>query len=91
MYENGLGVEKDALTAMKLLERSAKSGNRIAMHDLGHYYATGAVSSQSEIAKVVTWFQQAAERGVLDSQFNLGVLYQEGSGGTKNPVDAYVW
>jgi localization factor PodJL len=76
---------------MKLLERSAKGGNRIAMHDLGHYYATGAANAQPEISKAVTWFQQAAERGVLDSQFNLGVLYQEGSGVAKSQVDAYVW
>jgi len=91
LYENGIGVEKDMPGAMKLLERSAKGGNRIAMHDLGHYYATGAASSEPEIAKAVTWFQQAAERGVLDSQFNLGVLYQEGSGVVKNTVDSYVW
>lgn len=91
LYENGVGVEKDLAAAMKLLERSAKGGNRIAMHDLGHYYATGAATSQPEISKAVTWFQQAAERGVLDSQFNLGVLYQEGSGVTKSQVDAYVW
>jgi localization factor PodJL len=91
LYENGVGVEKDLSAAMKLLERSAKGGNRIAMHDLGHYYATGAATSQPEISKAVTWFQQAAERGVLDSQFNLGVLYQEGSGVPKSEIEAYVW
>ena len=91
LYENGIGVEKDLPGAMKLLERSAKGGNRIAMHDLGHYFATGAASSEPEIEKAVTWFQQAAERGVLDSQFNLGVLYQEGSGVAKSLVDSYVW
>ena len=91
LYENGIGVEKDLPAAKKLLERSAKGGNRIAMHDLGHYFATGVAIDQPDIAKAVTWFQQAADRGVLDSQFNLGVLYQEGSGVTKNPVDAYVW
>jgi len=91
LYENGIGVEKDPSTAMKLLERSAKGGNRIAMHDLGHYYATAVAADQPNIAKAVEWFQKAAERGVLDSQFNLGVLYQEGSGVTKSLVDAYVW
>ena len=91
LYENGTGVEKDLPTAMKLLERSAKGGNRIAMHDLGHYFATGAANDQPDINNAVTWFQRAAERGVLDSQFNLGVLYQEGSGVTKSAIDAYVW
>lgn len=91
LYENGIGIEKDLNTAMQLLERSANSGNRIAMHDLGHYYATGAAMTQPDIDKAVTWFQRAAERGVLDSQFNLGVLYQEGSGVAKSPVDSYVW
>jgi len=91
LYENGIGVEKNLPTAMKLLQRSAKGGNRIAMHDLGHYYATATATEEPNIDQAVQWFQKAAERGVLDSQFNLGVLYQEGSGVPKSEIDAYVW
>jgi localization factor PodJL len=91
LYESGVGVEKDLPTAMKLLDRSAKAGNRIAMHDLGHYFATGTALEKPDIAEAVNWFQQAANRGVLDSQFNLGVLYHEGSGVERNEVEAYIW
>lgn len=91
LYENGVGLEKDLATALNLLGMSARSGNRIAMHDLGHYHATGTAMAEPDIVGAVKWFQEAADRGVLDSQFNLGVLYQEGSGVNRSPVDAYIW
>jgi localization factor PodJL len=91
LYEVGIGVEADGQTAMSLLERSAQGGNRIAMHDLGHYFATGAAGITPNVEQAVKWFSQAADRGVMDSQFNLGVLYQGGSGVEKNNIDAYVW
>ncbi len=91
LYEAGIGVEVNGKTAKNLLMRSAKAGNRIAMHDLGHYFATGADGSAPDIEQAVKWFSQAAERGVLDSQFNLGVLYQGGSGVELSLSDAYFW
>lgn len=91
LYEAGIGVEVNGKTAKSLLMRSAKADNRIAMHDLGHYFATGADGSSPDIAQAVKWFSQAAERGVLDSQFNLGVLYQGGSGVDLSLSDAYFW
>ena len=41
LYESGTGVAKDPVTARELIQRSAAGGNRIAMHDLGNYYAYG--------------------------------------------------
>ena len=61
------------------------------MHDLGHYYATGADGSSPDLQQAVKWFSMAAERGVLDSQFNLAVLYQGGSGVQLSLKEAYVW
>ncbi len=91
LYEAGIGVKVNGKTAKGLLIRAAKADNRIAMHDLGHYYATGADGSSPDITQAVSWFSQAAERGVLDSQFNLGVLYQGGSGVPRSLKDAYFW
>lgn len=91
MYESGLGVKANLTEARKWIAKAADGGNRIAMHDLGHYLATGADGSPPDINKAVSWFQQAADRGVLDSQFNLGVLYHQGSGLPQSFLNAYVW
>ncbi len=91
LYEAGIGVKVNGKTAKGLLLRAAKADNRIAMHDLGHYYATGADGSAPDIKQAVSWFSKAANRGVLDSQFNLGVLYQGGSGVELSLTDAYFW
>ena len=91
LYEFGIGVTANPATAMDLMEKAASNGNRIAMHDLGHYHATGTGGAAPNITQAVAWFQKAAERGVLDSQFNLGVLFQGGAGIEKSPIDSYVW
>jgi len=91
LYEAGIGVKVNGKTTKDLLSRSANAGNRIAMHDLGHYYATGADGASPDLQQAVKWFSMAAERGVLDSQFNLAVLYQGGSGVPLSLEDAYVW
>ena len=91
LYEAGIGVQQNPKTAMELLALAAKGGNSVAMHDLGHYYAIGAQGREANINQAATWFHKAAERGIVDSQFNLGVLYMEGSGVKRDLVQSYVW
>lgn len=91
LYESGEGVEADPAVARQLTERAARAGNRIAMHDLALYYAEGRGDVEINIATAAQWFEKAAERGVVDSQFNLGVLFESGQGLPKNLADAYVW
>jgi localization factor PodJL len=37
------------------------------------------------------WFRKAADRGVADSQFNLGILYARGIGVEQNLAESYKW
>ena len=37
------------------------------------------------------WFRKAAEHGITDSQYNLGVLTARGLGTEKSFVDSYKW
>src|SRR5206468_11762909 len=37
------------------------------------------------------WFRKAAERGVADSQYNLGILYARGIGVEQNLAESYKW
>lgn len=91
LYEIGEGVTQDSEMARQLTERAARNGNRIAMHDLALYYAEGRGGVEADLPTAAKWFEKAAERGVVDSQFNLGVLFESGQGLPKNINDAFVW
>ena len=39
----------------------------------------------------MTWFQQAAQHGLVDAQYNLGVVHAEGIGTSQDLVTALFW
>jgi len=52
--------------------------------------AEGEGGEQS-YAGAVEWFRKGAEFGVVDSQYNLGVLYERGLGISPNLTEALFW
>lgn len=91
LYEAGIGVKADPDMARDLTERAARAGNRIAMHDLGLYYAEGRGGVDKNMQTALGWFEKAAERGVVDSQYNLGVLFSATPEIQQDMTGAYVW
>ena len=92
-HEAGEGVPANPTMAVQLTERAARSGHRIAMHDLGFFHANGTASGEPDHDRALEWFEKAARLGVLDSQFNLAYLLDEGTtlGVTRDPARAYFW
>lgn len=91
LYESGTGIAKDPITARELIERAARGGNRIAMHDLGNYHAYGQGGLDRNMSEALDWFTKAAERGVVDSQFNVAFL-REGNEGVPADIEtALFW
>lgn len=86
LYESGTGIAKDPITARELIERAARGGNRIAMHDLGNYHAYGQGGLERDMGEALDWFTKAAERGVVDSQFNVAFL-REGNEGVPADIE----
>ena len=41
-------------------------------------------------AEAVKWFHKAAEQGVADIQYNLGIMYGNGEGIPVNNIKAYM-
>ena len=41
--------------------------------------------------EAVWWYRKAAEKGVADAQYNLGIKYGTGQGVLQNFVTAYAW
>ena len=92
LYEAGEGVPRDDVMARQLIERAARGGNRIAMHDLALYYTEGRGGVDLDMMAAKSWFEQAARRGVVDSQFNLAILSESTETGTQpNLEDALFW
>jgi TPR repeat protein len=46
---------------------------------------------QHDYATAVVWIQKAAEQGLAKAQYQLGHLYSEGRGVTKNKQEAFKW
>jgi len=90
MYDDGLGVKKDADTAIFWFRAAAKGGWPGAEFRLGEIYFNGTEELQ-DFKKARKWLEQAARNGYARAQIDLGRLYAKGWGGKKDPIQAYVW
>ena len=71
-------------------KRSRAGGRRGAVQPRLFYITTarGVAQDHAEAAK---WFRLAAEQGLAQAQFNLGVLYYGGEGVEQNRAEAAKW
>ena len=84
-YLLGKGVDKDPKRAVELLAASSALNNPVAMNLLGDVYRRGIPGLiEPNLAESLRLFSQAKERGFLDAQGNLGVLYMNGQGVPKD-------
>ncbi len=61
-----------------------------AMHNLA-VLAANQSDQSPDYTTAAQWFEQAAQRGLPDSQFNLAVLYENGLGVKRDPSRAFMW
>ena len=113
IYERGLGVNRNPITAMKWYRLSAGQGHAIAQYTLAMMHQKGLLDSASRprsrsmgvggiaaspsqrlgiaYVEALKWFELAAEQGVADAQYNLGLMYATGNGIPINFVTAHLW
>ena len=84
MYGTGAGVAKDQAKAGELFERAAKAGNPRGVINLEALNG-GASSNPAEARSMLA---KAAEANSAEAQFQLGVMYAQGTGGPKDEVAA---
>jgi uncharacterized protein len=77
------GVAKDDAQARQLFERAAAAGNPRGAANLA---GNGVLPSDPNEARAM--LQKAAEANSAEAQFQLGVMYAEGTGGPKDDVAA---
>lgn len=74
-----LGVERDMVQGVQLLEQAANAGHVRAMHDLGMIYVNG-YHTPIDYSKARKWFTQAADLGRAPDIYNLGLMDWYGHG-----------
>ena len=79
LYGTGAGVARDEAQARKLFERAAEAGNPRGVTNLA---ALGGGGASSDPARARELLARAAETNA-ESQYQLGLMMAEGTGGTK--------
>lgn len=64
----------------KKIETKAFDGVPEAQHDMGAIYVAGHGQIKQDLNRAVLWFTEAANNGVANAKYNLGVLYHQGLG-----------
>ncbi len=64
----------------KKIEVKAFEGIPEAQHDMGAIYVAGHGQIKQNLERAVLWFTEAANNGVANAKYNLGVLYHQGMG-----------
>lgn len=86
-------VEPDPLLpdVIKPIEADALAGVPEAQHDLGAVYTAGHAGAPQDYKKAAIWFQKAADQGIPNAAYNLGVLYHQGLGVDADIDEALRW
>jgi len=87
MYQQGLGVHKDEMEAVRLYRQAAAQGYAAAQSNLGFMYAEGRGVAKDE-TEAVRLFRQAAAQGYALGQYGMGLMYEQGWGVARDLVEA---
>ncbi len=77
--------------AVKAIEEQAFKGMYEAQHDLAAIYTAGHGGVQQDYKRAGFWFERAAEGGIANASYNLGVLHHQGLGFESNIDEAMRW
>ena len=90
LYENGTGVTKSYVEAVKWYRLAAQQGYAEAQNNLGVMYESGHGVPRDPV-EAAKWYLRAAEQGDANAQHNLGNRYQSGEGVAQNFAEAVKW
>lgn len=94
-------AKKEPVTSMKpdralpesarQIEAQAFAGVPEAQHDLAAIYTAGQGGVKQNYERAAFWFRQAADQGIANARYNLGVLYHQGLGVKQDIKEAIRW
>lgn len=62
-----------------------------AQFDMGVWYSEGSHRLEKDAKKAIEWFIKAANQNLVEAQYNIGYMYENGVGVAKNEKLAYEW
>lgn len=89
-YDEGLGVDADAATAVSWYHRAADLDNVLAQHNLGNVYSEGRGVPRSD-SHALYWWRRAADQGDAIPQWQVGRVYEQGIGVQADRDEALRW
>jgi len=90
-YLEGRGVKQSTASATSQFKLAAKQGQGQAQLVLGLMYYTGHGDMIKNVKRAIFWLSKAANQGVADAQYSLGLIYANGADGKKNEAEAIQW
>ena len=86
LYFLGVGEERNLDTAMQYFEKAAAKGHAAAQNGVGrcHY-------EKGRYEEAFKWHTKSAAQGYANAEINLGLLYEDGLGVTKDISKAIEW
>lgn len=92
LYQDGAkGVPINLREARVWARRAADGGDAKGMHAYGMYLFEGVGGARDQ-GEALAWLKKAAERGLVDSQYNVAKLYETGDEAIQpDPAQAYKW
>ena len=92
LYETGdNGVKPNPAEARLWARRAAEGGDAQGMHAFGMYLFDGVGGAKNR-PEALNWLLKAADKGLVDSQFNVAKIYENGDEGiAANPTEALKW
>jgi hypothetical protein len=93
LYENGVGIPRDARNAIYWYTKAAKQGHVNAQYRLGtiYRYGYGDEVVLLDFKRAVYWITKASEQGNVIAQYNLGHMYEYGDGAPQDYKQAFFW
>ncbi|CAN5338084.1 SEL1-like repeat protein [soil metagenome] len=92
IYQSGeSGVKQNPVEARLWARRAAEGGDPRGMHNFGMYLYEGTGGAKNR-PEALSWLLKAAEQGLVDSQYNVARIYENGDEGiAPNAAEALKW
>jgi TPR repeat protein len=85
--QQGITINANELLPLLLVE--AEKGNAQTMLTIGNLYESGIYGAPRNYGKALEWYTKAAQAGLPEGFYNVGISYEIGQGTTPDPTKAF--
>lgn len=75
-----MAPDPDLPAEIRKVEEQAYAGVGEAQHDMGALYIADQGPLKKNLDRAIFWFREAADNGIPNAKYNMGVLYHQGIG-----------